>query len=179
MGRKPVALAGAFLAFALVFALTTGVAGAAKHRRGAAKSGNGGNSANAKKCQGTGYLNWVTTDGATFDSADACTAYAAQGGTLTPKPVTHQLLVDVENTLGSGVARVTSDPAGIDCVADSTPSAICTHDFTAGASVTLTARPSGGPAFGAWIGPPCEDFVSTCTVTIPMNQDVRVGAIFD
>jgi hypothetical protein len=71
-------LTGAAIVIALVFALGTGVAGAAK----------GGNSANAKKCQGTGYLDWVDANGNAFASADACTAYAAKkGNALQPKPV--------------------------------------------------------------------------------------------
>ena len=60
------------------FALGTGVAGAAK----------GGNSANAKKCQGTGYLDWVDANGNAFANPGACTSYAAKkGNELQPKPV--------------------------------------------------------------------------------------------
>ena len=59
MTRESTGLAGAAIVIALVFALGTGVAGAAKS----------GNSANAKKCQGTGYLDWVDADGNAFASA--------------------------------------------------------------------------------------------------------------
>ena len=78
MKRISTMLAGVAIGTALVFALSTGVAGAAKS----------GNSANAKKCQGTGYLDWVDANGNAFASAEACTAYAAKkGNVLQPKPV--------------------------------------------------------------------------------------------
>ena len=77
MAGKSTTLAGAAIVMALVFALGTGVAGAAK----------GGNSANAKKCQKAGYLDWVDADGNAFANAGACTSYAAKGNELQPKPV--------------------------------------------------------------------------------------------
>jgi hypothetical protein len=163
-------LAGALLAVALVFALITGVAGAAKH-------GPGGNSKNAKKCQGTGYLNWTTTSGTAFDSADACTAYAAQGGTLTPKPVTHRLTVTVVGRAGTPAeGRVTSDPAGIDCVAMPGQFNVCDHDFTAGTTVTLTEQPLGGSFLIGWSGA-CSGRDTTCTVTL--DSDTQVEADFN
>jgi len=171
MGKRFPILIAAAAAVAVALALTAGVAGAK----------GGGNSANAKKCQKTGYLSWVTAQDATFDSAGACTAYAAQGGTLTPKPVTHQLGVSVAFAGGPppDAGRVTSDPAGIDCVADaSTPAAACFHDFTAGTSVTLTAEAVGGAVFIEWSGDgACDGQDATCTLT--MDQGHREIALFD
>ena len=44
----------------------------------------GGNSANAKLCQKSGWQEWVTADGAPFANAGLCVSYAAQGGALRP-----------------------------------------------------------------------------------------------
>jgi hypothetical protein len=76
MKRKSMALAGVVIA--LVLALASGAAGAAK-------DGPGGNSAAAKACQGTGYLDLVREDGTAFGTPGACVSYAARGGTLAPK----------------------------------------------------------------------------------------------
>jgi hypothetical protein len=78
MQRKSTALVGVAVVAALVFALGAGAAGAAKH-------GPGGNSAAAKACQGTGYLDLVREDGTAFGTPGACVGYAARGGTLAPK----------------------------------------------------------------------------------------------
>jgi hypothetical protein len=43
-----------------------------------------GNSAAAKKCQKNGWQSLVTSSGTSFASEEACTSYAAQGGTLLP-----------------------------------------------------------------------------------------------
>jgi len=72
-------LATCTAAAACVFALFGGVATAAKH-------GPGGNSDAAKACQKTGYQDWVREDDSAFETSDECTAYAAEGGTLKPKP---------------------------------------------------------------------------------------------
>jgi hypothetical protein len=72
-------LATGTAAAALVFALFGGVATAAKQ-------GPGGNSDAAKACQKTGYQDWVREDGSAFETSKECTAYAAEGGTLQPKP---------------------------------------------------------------------------------------------
>jgi hypothetical protein len=63
--------------FALVFALTVGIA--------AANAGTGGNSANAKLCQKNGWQTLYRSDGSAFASEEDCVSYAAQGGTLTKK----------------------------------------------------------------------------------------------
>ena len=71
MQRKSAALVGVAVLAALVFALGAGSAGAAKH-------GPGGNSAAAKACQGTGYLDLVREDGTAFGTPGACVGYAAR-----------------------------------------------------------------------------------------------------
>ena len=46
----------------------------------------GGNSANAKLCQKGGWENLVRSDNSAFTDQSTCVSYAAQGGTLAPKP---------------------------------------------------------------------------------------------
>jgi hypothetical protein len=48
----------------------------------------GGNSANAKLCQKSGYLNLQSDNGGSFATEEDCTSYAAQGGTLFNPTVT-------------------------------------------------------------------------------------------
>ena len=45
-----------------------------------------GNSPNAKQCYKGGWQNLVDANGVAFASQDACVAYAAKGGVLSPKP---------------------------------------------------------------------------------------------
>ena len=56
----------------MMVALVSGTAFAAK----------GGNSVNAKLCQGQGYLTQIGSSGQTFASSSDCTSYAAGGGIL-------------------------------------------------------------------------------------------------
>ena len=44
----------------------------------------GGNSANAKLCQKSGWMEWVTAEGTPFANTGMCVSYAAQGGVLRP-----------------------------------------------------------------------------------------------
>jgi hypothetical protein len=87
MQRASTPLVGVAVVVALIFALGTGVAGAAKH-------GPGGNSAAAKACQGTGYLDLVREDGTAFGTPGACVAYTARGGTLAPKRTWESVCTD-------------------------------------------------------------------------------------
>ena len=170
MGKRSIVI-GVAAAVAVTLTLTAGVAGA--------KSG--GNSANAKKCQGTGYLNWTTTSGTTFGSADACTAYAAHGGVLVAATHNLRVLVLNESPRFLATVEVTSDPAGIDCVQPPEGLNTCNHEFTAGTTVTLTEMPGPGAlppgaTFFGWQGD-CSGTQPTCTVT--MDSDHTVGASFD
>jgi len=72
------------------------------------------------------------------------------------------------STQGNGT--VTSTPAGIDC------GTICTFDFDANDTVTLTATAQAGSSFTSW-GGACSGSVNTCTVT--MDAAKNVTAQFD
>lgn len=65
---------------------------------------------------------------------------------------------------GSGSGTVTSDPGGIDCSTD------CTHDYTHGTVVTLTATPAQGSVFLGW-GGACSG-TGSCVVTMNANKSV-------
>jgi hypothetical protein len=106
-------------------------------------------------CSGTGTckvtLNADTTVTATFN---------------TTPPVMHTLTV---SPAGSGSGSVTSSPAGIDC------GATCSHAYTAGTQVTLTATADSGSTFTGWSGGGCSG-TSNCVVTL--NSDTAVTATF-
>ena len=68
---------------------------------------------------------------------------------------------------GTGIGRVTSAPAGIDCGTN------CQAAFDLGTTVTLTAIPERGSAFSGWSGDPdCVDGIVT------MNGKTSCTAIF-
>jgi hypothetical protein len=69
---------------------------------------------------------------------------------------------------GSGSGTVTSNPAGITC------GSTCTHGYTLGAGVVLTATPASGSSFAGWSGA-CSG-TGTCSVT--MSQARSVTATF-
>jgi DNA-binding beta-propeller fold protein YncE len=70
---------------------------------------------------------------------------------------------------GTGGGNVTSNPAGIDC------GTTCSHAFSTGTSVTLTAAASSGSTFAGWSGGGCSG-TGTCTLTV--NSNVTVTATF-
>jgi subtilisin family serine protease len=71
---------------------------------------------------------------------------------------------------GAGTGTVTSSPAGINC------GSTCTHSFTNGTMVTLTAAPATGSAFAGWSGGGCSG-TGTCQVTL--NASTTVTANFN
>lgn len=66
---------------------------------------------------------------------------------------------------GTGSGPVTSSPGGISC------GSICTGNFTAGASVTLTATPNANSVFAGWSGA-CAGTTPTCVVTMSSAKSV-------
>ena len=71
-------------------------------------------------------------------------------------------------TTGNGSGAVSSNPAGISC------GSMCSHAYTTGTSVTLTATPASGSVFSGWSGA-CSG-TGGCSVT--MSQAQSVSATF-
>jgi hypothetical protein len=106
-------------------------------------------------CSGTGTCT-VTMSGArsvsaTFTAATTTTTYSL---TVTKS--------------GTGSGTVVSNPSGVSCGTD------CSHTYTSGTAVTLTATPASGSAFAGWSGA-CSG-TGACTVT--MSGARSVGAAF-
>jgi hypothetical protein len=80
----------------------------------------------------------------------------------------HYTLTIIKSGYGSGT--VTSNPSGINC------GSVCEYQFTAGTNVTLTATPDSSSVFSGWSGGVTG---TNPTVTITMNYDTTVEAIFD
>ena len=72
-------------------------------------------------------------------------------------------------TAGSGSGAVSSDDASISCPGS------CSHRFTPGATVNLTATPSDGSSFTGWSGGGCS---GTGSCVVHMNGDQDVTATF-
>jgi hypothetical protein len=106
---------------------------------------------------------------------------AIPGGTVNVPPVT--LFVKYPLTLspdpqGSGSGRITSSPAGIDCVfTGTTTSGACSPTFRAGTSVTLTATPAVNSEFRGW-GSTCPStgpcvVIASQALTLPVGFGVK------
>lgn len=80
-----------------------------------------------------------------------------------PKPV--DLAV---NTTGIGSGRITSSPAGIDCMTS------CKGSFASNTLVTLTAYSASVSTFTGWSGA-CTNTTATCTVTMDGAQSVTAN----
>jgi hypothetical protein len=82
-------------------------------------------------------------------------------------PASQQFTLTVTN---AGNGTVTSSPKGINCGKH------CSKAFTAGTSVTLTAKTTRKHGFVEWTGA-CSGTLPTCIV--PMLSDLSVGAVFN
>jgi uncharacterized repeat protein (TIGR02543 family) len=72
------------------------------------------------------------------------------------------------NKTGSGSGTISSSPAGINC------GSTCGASFASGASVTLTATPTGSSTFTGWSGA-CSGTSTTCTITMDTNKTVTAN----
>jgi hypothetical protein len=70
---------------------------------------------------------------------------------------------------GDGAGTVTSSPAGIEC------GTTCSHAYTIGSSVTLTAAPVKGSSFAGWSGA-CSG-KATCVVTMTTARAVTASFV--
>jgi hypothetical protein len=135
---------------------------------------------------GTAPCRWGDYAGASPDPANPCVVWSTSMLTAdspdvisgTPQWGTQNAAINAASgtcsvtalvaKAGSGSGTVTSSPAGISC------GSTCSHAFTAGSSVTLTATPATGSTFSGWSGA-CSG-TGTCNLT--MNQVKAVTATF-
>jgi large repetitive protein len=113
----------------------------------------------------------------------ACAAFGISA-VLAAQTPTHKLDVSAVNTVVEngttkvyrGTTQVTSSPAGIDCrselLGDVGPTGVCTADFPAGTTVTLTATPLFAGTFDGWTGA-CAGQDLTCE--LQMTTDLATA----
>ncbi|MHA2620842.1 MAG: InlB B-repeat-containing protein [bacterium JZ-2024 1] len=161
-----------------------------RHTLTVTKSGNGGGTVISSPagincgptCSATYDQGTVVTLSATPDSTSTFSGWSGGGCTGTGScQVTMNSSLSVTatftkiqfqvtiNKTGSGTGTVTSAPSGINC------GTVCSANFDAGTSLTLTATPTGGSTFGGWSGP-CSG-TGTCQFTV--NANTTVGAVFN
>jgi Divergent InlB B-repeat domain len=122
-------------------------------------------------CFGCGSQNYLTQFYAGKDSWAEADPVSVTVGATTSGIDAQMISV---NTLavslaGTGSGTVTSSPAGISCGSS------CSHAFTMGSSVVLTAVPSAGSSFAGWSGG-CSG-TGACDVTL--EGDIAVTATFN
>jgi uncharacterized repeat protein (TIGR02543 family) len=111
----------------------------------------------------TGYV-FTGWSGDCAGSTTTCvvTMSAARNVTATFAPSGTSYLLTVAKA-GSGAGTVTSSPAGINC------GATCTHSYSSGTVVVLTAAPATGSTFAGWSA--CAG-TGTCSVTMSSAKNV-------
>lgn len=115
---------------------------------------------------------------ATFTNLDGNTATAMPSSlAVQPNGNTPQLPTLTVYLVGQGTGTITSSPAGLSCTSGSTSGATCTGFFPLNSTVSLTAVPATGTAFGGWSSNCAPDTGNPCTVT--MNNNQSVGAILN
>src|ERR1022692_4660806 len=127
-------------------------------------------------------LTAAPNSGSTFDgwsgggctgTATTCTVTIVSAATVTANFITtgaptYTLTV---SDSGSGLGMVTSSDGKINC------GATCSANYSAGATVTLTAAPNSGSTFDGWSGGGCTGTATTCTVTIVSAATVTANFI--
>jgi hypothetical protein len=67
---------------------------------------------------------------------------------------------------GTGTGTVVSNPSGINCQKPNAGNTSCNGSFAGGASVTLTASPTGGSTFAGWTSGACTGTAPSCIITV-------------
>jgi Divergent InlB B-repeat domain len=115
---------------------------------------------------GQNFTGW---SGACTGSASSCTVTMSQartvGATFVPIVGTDFAL----NVSVSGNGSVVSSPAGINC------GSVCSANYPAGTTVTLTATPAAGQVFSSWSGA-CSGALPTCV--LQLTQVRAAQAVF-
>jgi len=119
----------------------------------------------ATPAYGSAFAHW---SGACSGTSKTCTVSMTQYREVTATFKLARFKLTVSKT-GYGSGYVSSSPAGISC------GTTCSASFVFQTSVTLTAKPAAGSAFGGW-GGACSGTQKTCTVS--MTQARWVSAKF-
>jgi hypothetical protein len=135
---------------------------------------------------GHGFLRAANGSTGTYDAPGAGTAIMqgtvgvginasglVTGAYIDTKQVIHGFIANQPNlsndlivtTAGTGTGTVTSKDGFINC------GSTCSHGYSSGASVTLTATPASNSAFASWNG--CDSVnANVCTVTVNNSRNV-------
>src|SRR5262249_40315754 len=117
---------------------------------------------------GSEFFNGVIDEAAVYPTALSATQVGIHYANGTNAGGTQAQLSITRN--GTGGGNVTSVPAGIDC------GTVCSHQFSAGTSMTLSAAASAGSTFAGWSGGGCSG-TGTCSLTL--NSNTTVTATFN
>lgn len=115
---------------------------------------------------GSGRTGQVTSVGVGTSVITATSGGRSATATVTVTEAPRALSVSIT---GTGAGRVTSTPAGIDCV--NGPTSGCNATFAFGTTVTLSATATAGSAFDGWTGV-CTG-TTTCAVTADASKSVQ------
>jgi Tfp pilus assembly protein PilV len=123
---------------------------------------------------GSSFTGWSGGSGTCVGSASPCSMAVSGAVNVTANfssatPTQYTLTV-VKAGSGSGTVAVPGTSPAIDC------GSTCSGSVSAGTSITLTATPSSGSAFGGWSGGGCAGNALTCTVAV--NAAASVTATF-
>jgi List-Bact-rpt repeat protein len=123
----------------------------------------------ASPATGSIFTGW---SGGGCSGTGTCTVSPTSTTTVTATFASPTIVGLTVTVIGAGTGTVTSAPAGITC------GTVCTASFAAGTSVTLTATPGAGSAFGGWTGA-CTGS-GPCTVALDQARAVtaRFGRVF-